>query len=126
MENVCRITAIVLLLLSVVAGFIGGLTGESFMVFIAMTASGFVSFISLYTLGEVLDHVKYLNQNITELRSKMKDKNPFEPEKQVSMPRPAYDIRTVGMDTADKWICKSCGQQNENTARFCKSCGEYK
>ncbi len=70
MENVCRITAFILLAIAIVTGFVGGLRSESFMVFVAMTASGFVSFISLYTLGEVLDYVKYLNQNITELRRK--------------------------------------------------------
>ncbi len=126
MENICRITAIVLLLLSVVAGFVGGLQGESFAVFIAMTASGFVSFVSMYALGEILDHVKYLNQNITELRGKIKDSGLAESKKQVSMPKPSYDIRTVGKGPEDKWICKNCGENNEGIAQFCKNCGKYK
>ncbi len=126
MENICRITAIVLLLLSVVAGFIGGLQGESFVVFIAMTASGFVSFVSLYALGEILDYVKYLNQNITELRSKIKDSGLTEPEKPVSMPKRTYDIRTVDKMADNKWICKKCNEENESINQFCKNCGEYK
>ncbi len=56
----------------------------------------------------------------------MKDKNSSEPEKQVSMPRPAYDIRTVGNGNADKWICKKCSEENESISQFCKNCGEYK
>lgn len=126
MENVCRITAIVLLVLSVVAGFIGGLSGESLIVFIAMTASGFVSFVSLYTLGEVLDYVKYLNQNISELRNRIKDNGSKELEKQVSMPSRSYDITAVSKESGDKWLCPKCREENESTARFCKNCGEYK
>ena len=128
MKNICKVVAIVLLMLSVLMGMIVGIKGESLLMFLAMVLSGFISFLTLFALGEILEYVETINCNVIEIHRRIRKEKIDEVTLKSSSTKESgsYDVRSVCESKDENWRCAKCGYVNDKIAQFCKSCGEYK
>ncbi len=128
MKSICKVVAIVLLALSVLTGVVVGIMGESLLLFLAMLSSGFISFVTLFALGEILEYVETINRNVIETHRLIRKDRMSESPLKSSPTRgsSSYDVRSIGESKDGNWKCAKCGYMNDKTAHFCKSCGEYK
>ncbi len=72
MDKVCKVVGIVFLGITLLTGVVLGLMQSSFLVFLVLLINGFVSFVSFYALGEILEYVQIINGNILRLFREVK------------------------------------------------------
>lgn len=129
MSIACKTASIVLLIASIIAGFVRGFMSYTFdwVNFFSLIISGILIFFVFFTLGEILERLDNLSANISEVfryTRDIKQQTSNEPEKEKIAPafKSPYG-RPV--QSGNTWVCPKCEHRNPQSARFCQNCGEH-
>lgn len=131
MSIACKIASFVLLIASIIAGFIRGFMSYTFdwVNFFSLIISGILMFFVFFTLGEILERLDNLSANISEVfryTRDIKQQTSNEPEKERANVAPTFKSpygRSVRSNNT--WVCPKCEHRNPQSARFCQNCGEH-
>ncbi len=122
MSKVCKVTAIVFFVLSVIAAVIQLLSSQfGLYSFIYTIVVGFIFSLFFYAIGEIIEQLEVSNSNTYELYKLIKN---AEQKKGNNITASAPPAPKLNYDV--EWECKNCGTKNAKDARFCRNCGEHR
>ena len=122
MSKVCKVTAIVFFVLSVIAAVIQLISYTlGWYSFFYTIIAGFVFSLFFYAIGEIIEQLEVSNSNTYELYQLIKN---AEQKKENNITASAPPAPKLNYDA--EWECKNCGTKNAKDARFCRNCGEHR
>ncbi len=127
MGILCKGFAIGIGIICAIASMVLAIVFESFWLLLLLFFCAFITSLSWYALGEIIDLLESMNSNIYSIN--LRNGNLISDSTSAkqnsggsylnSNIKPISDRNDIG------WVCK-CGTRNHSGSVYCKDCGEYK
>ena len=127
MSSLCKVSATILLIIEIIAGIVIAVEAESFATFLYIAIAGFLFFLFLYGIGEIVDQLQTTNENLCHMYDLIKESHKQVENNTSKEKAPINNTAVPGtMDRTNTWRCKKCGSLNNGNSISCIDCGEYK